>query len=44
MVTMGDPTVETSGDGWSVKVKTGNVTAHFEHTVVATTAGPRVLT
>lgn len=44
MVTIGDPTVETGDDSWSVKVKTGDKTAHFEHTVAATKEGPRVLT
>jgi methionyl aminopeptidase len=44
MVTIGDPTVETGGDGWSVMVKTGNLTAHFEHTIAITKDGPRVLT
>ncbi len=44
MVTIGDPTVVTGDDGWSVRVKTGNLTAHFEHTVAITKDGPRVLT
>lgn len=44
MVTIGDPTVETADDGWSVKVKTGNLSAHFEHTIAVTEAGPKVLT
>ena len=44
MVTIGDPTVETGDDGWSVKVKTGDKTAHFEHTVAVTNDGPKVLT
>jgi len=44
MVTIGDPTVETGEDGWSVRVKTGNLTAHFEHTVAITKDGPRILT
>jgi methionyl aminopeptidase len=44
MVTAGDPAVGTGEDGWSVKVKTGNLTAHFEHTVAVTKEGPKVLT
>lgn len=44
MVTIGDPAVETGDDGWSVKVKTGDKTAHFEHTVAVTASGPLVLT
>jgi methionyl aminopeptidase len=44
MVSIGDPDVETGEDGWSVRVKTGNLTAHFEHTVAITKDGPRILT
>jgi methionyl aminopeptidase len=44
MVTIGDPTVETGEDGWSVEVKTGDKTAHFEHTIAVTKDGPRILT
>jgi len=44
MVTIGDPTGETGEDGWSVEVKTGDKTAHFEHTIAVTKDGPRILT
>lgn len=44
MVAIGDPAVETGPDGWSVVVPTGNLTAHFEHTVAVTRNGPRILT
>lgn len=44
MVTVGDATVTTARDGWGVMVKTGNLTAHQEHTVAVTEAGPKVLT
>lgn len=44
MVSIGDSDVETGEDGWSVRVKTGNLTAHFEHTIAITKDGPRVLT
>ncbi len=44
MVSIGDPSVETGSDGWSVIVSTGNLTAHFEHTVAITDSGPRILT
>ena len=44
MVTIGDPMVETAEDGWSVRVKTGELTAHFEHTVAVTKKGPVILT
>lgn len=44
MVSIGDPAVTTGADGWSVVVTSGNLTAHFEHTVAITEKGPRVLT
>lgn len=44
MVSIGDPAVTTGSDGWSVVVTSGNLTAHFEHTVAITETGPRVLT
>lgn len=44
MVSVGDPDVDTGSDGWSVVVTSGNLTAHFEHTVAITDAGPRILT
>ncbi|HBE90197.1 MAG: type I methionyl aminopeptidase [Candidatus Andersenbacteria bacterium RIFCSPHIGHO2_12_FULL_46_9] len=44
MISIGDPDIETGEDGWSVRVKTGNLTAHFEHTIAITSEGPRVLT
>lgn len=31
-------------DGWTVVTKDGSLTAHFEHTIVITDAGPRILT
>lgn len=31
-------------DGWTVVTKDGSLTAHFEHTIVITEAGPRILT
>ena len=31
-------------DGWTVVTKDGSLTAHFEHTVVITESGPRILT
>lgn len=44
MVTIGDPTVVTAPDGWSVKTRSGMPSAHVEHTIAITAAGPRVLT
>ena len=44
MVSIGEPDVTTASDGWTVIVKTGNLTAHEEHTVAITKSGPRILT
>lgn len=44
MVTIGDPKVVTADDGWTVRTASGNLAAHFEHTVAITKEGPRVLT
>ena len=44
MVTIGDPTVITSSDGWTVETQTGNLCAHEEHTIAVTADGPVVLT
>lgn len=44
MLTIGDASVETAEDGWTVQTASGNLAAHEEHTVAITTAGPRILT
>ncbi|MDH3226688.1 MAG: type I methionyl aminopeptidase [Thermoleophilia bacterium] len=44
MVTVGSHEVVTASDGWTVSTQDGSLSAHFEHTVAATTAGPRILT
>lgn len=44
MVSIGDPAVITGSDGWSVIMKSGNLSAHQEHTVAVTASGPRILT
>ncbi|HLD26050.1 MAG TPA: type I methionyl aminopeptidase [Candidatus Andersenbacteria bacterium] len=44
MVTIGKATVKTGPDGWGIMTKTGKLSAHEEHTVAITAAGPRVLT
>lgn len=44
MVTMGKPAVKMLDDGWTAVTLDGSLAAHFEHTVVVTTDGPRVLT
>ena len=44
MVNVGDPEVYVGGDRWSIYSGDGSLSAHFEHTVALTAAGPRVLT
>jgi len=44
MVNMGKPTVRVLSDGWTAVTKDGSLSAHFEHTVAVTKAGPEILT
>jgi methionyl aminopeptidase len=44
MVNAGLPGVRTLGDGWTAVTEDGSLSAHFEHTVAITEAGPEVLT
>ena len=44
MVNQGDRWIRTLDDEWTVVTADGSLSAHFEHTVAVTTAGPRVLT
>jgi methionyl aminopeptidase len=44
MVNMGKPAVRVLSDGWTAVTKDGLLSAHFEHTVAVTAAGPLVLT
>ena len=44
MVNAGKPAVKVLGDGWTAVTKDKGLSAHFEHTVVVTEAGCRVLT
>lgn len=44
MINAGDASVESLGDGWTVVTRDGAPSAHFEHTVAITDAGPRILT
>ena len=44
MVNQKHYTVETDADGWTVRTADGGLSAHFEHTVAITAAGPEVLT
>jgi methionyl aminopeptidase len=43
MFNLGSAKVAVSPDGWTVRAVDGKPSAHFEHTVVATAAGPVVL-
>ncbi|HEU5049610.1 MAG TPA: type I methionyl aminopeptidase [Gemmatimonadales bacterium] len=44
MITQGSPLTKTLKDKWTVVTADGKLSAHFEHTVAITEAGPRVLT
>ena len=44
MLSTGTEVVKTLEDGWTVVTADGSKSAHFEHTVAITVAGPRVLT
>jgi methionyl aminopeptidase len=44
MVNMGRPAVRLLADGWTAVTRDGSLSAHFEHTVAVTKAGPEVLT
>ena len=44
MLIAGRPDLAELDDGWTVVTKDGSLTAHFEHTVAITEAGPRILT
>ena len=44
MVNQKHYSVVTQADGWTVKTADGGLSAHFEHTVAITAAGPEVLT
>ncbi|UCE18163.1 MAG: type I methionyl aminopeptidase [Gemmatimonadota bacterium] len=44
MVNAGGFEVETQDDNWTVVTKDGSASAHFEHTIVITREGPRILT
>ena len=36
--------VKTLSDGWTVETTSGSLSAHFEHTIVITNVGPKILT
>lgn len=44
MVNMGRPETAHLADGWTAVTRDGSLSAHFEHTIVVTEAGPRILT
>lgn len=44
MVNIGDWRTQVLDDGWAVVTADGSLSAHFEHTVAVTPAGPHVLT
>jgi methionyl aminopeptidase len=44
MITIGSPATRTLADKWTVVTADGSLSAHFEHTVVITADGPRILT
>jgi methionyl aminopeptidase len=44
MVNVGGPATKTLSDKWTIVTEDGSRSAHFEHTVAITEAGPRVLT
>ncbi len=44
MVNAGEPGVEILNDGWTVVTKDGQLSAHFEHTILVTESEPEILT
>ena len=44
MVNAGKPDVKILPDGWTVLTSDGSLSAHFEHTVVITADGPKIMT
>ena len=44
MINAGSPEVRVKDDGWTAVTVDGGRSAHFEHTVAITSAGPEVLT
>jgi methionyl aminopeptidase len=44
MINAGGPDILVADDRWSISTADGSLSAHFEHTVAVTEAGPRILT
>ena len=43
MINMGTKNVKQLGDGWTVVTQDKKISAHYEHTIVVTTAGAELL-
>lgn len=43
MVNMGQPAIKVLSDGWTAVTRDGSLSAHFEHSVAVSAAGPVVL-
>jgi methionyl aminopeptidase len=44
IITTAPTTVDTAGDGWTIRTRNGSLAAHHEHTIVITRGAPVVLT
>ena len=44
MITLGSPDIVMLDDGWTIETDDEKLSAHFEHTVVVTKDGYRILT
>jgi methionyl aminopeptidase len=44
MVNAGGYDITLDADGWTIRTADGSLSAHAEHTVAVTEAGPRILT
>ena len=44
MINAGKSDVKIMPDGWTVLTKDGSLSAHFEHTVVISADGPKIMT
>jgi methionyl aminopeptidase len=44
MLNLGDWRTRTLADNWTVVTADGKLSAHFEHTIAITEAGPEILT
>lgn len=44
MINMGTRKVKVMPNGWTVKTKDGELSAHFEHTIAITSDGPKIMT